>query len=287
MRTRGFIAAVLLALWVVPARAQVVVMDPSQIAASAVNAADQIDYMISQLGELADVHDKLKSVHDYIDDVFGEDGAGGRTISVLEDLGTLDRLTRSYNSTLDQTKRYMEMMKAMEQYGLSDANTILRYMNSMKDQVELAVRTARHILSTLGFSRKEKKDELEKIINDMEEELALTGSMVRIETEATMMAEGIAQLDRAISEMFLPETYIESTRHAGTMKGTGEAALGNISKLLMMLSVLMGAWGLYVFSRGSIEGDPMCDNIYLRVASSMMIGLFIINLLAQAGGFNL
>ena len=34
------------------ARAQQVVIDPSQIAASATNAADQIDFMIDQLGEL-------------------------------------------------------------------------------------------------------------------------------------------------------------------------------------------------------------------------------------------
>ena len=36
-------------------QAQQVVIDPSQIAASAVNAADQMDYMLDQLGELADL----------------------------------------------------------------------------------------------------------------------------------------------------------------------------------------------------------------------------------------
>ena len=34
-------------------RAQEIVIDPSQIAASATNAAEQVDYMLDQLGELA------------------------------------------------------------------------------------------------------------------------------------------------------------------------------------------------------------------------------------------
>ena len=46
-------------LWLVPVKAQEVVIDPSQIAASASNAADQIDFMFDQLGELASLTDKL------------------------------------------------------------------------------------------------------------------------------------------------------------------------------------------------------------------------------------
>ena len=51
------------------AGAQAVVIDPSQIAASAINVADQIDYAIDQIGELANLGDKLKGVKEYVDDV--------------------------------------------------------------------------------------------------------------------------------------------------------------------------------------------------------------------------
>ena len=64
-------------------RAQAVVIDPSQIAASAVNAADQLDYMFDQLGELAHLGEQMNTMRDHINNVFGEDGIGGKTISIL------------------------------------------------------------------------------------------------------------------------------------------------------------------------------------------------------------
>ena len=57
-------------------RSQAVVIDPSQIAASAVNAADQLDYMFDQLGELAHLGEQMNTMRDHINNVFGEDGIG-------------------------------------------------------------------------------------------------------------------------------------------------------------------------------------------------------------------
>ena len=51
------------------AAAQQVVIDPSQIAASATNAAEQVDYMLDQLGELAHLGDQLSTVRGYIDEI--------------------------------------------------------------------------------------------------------------------------------------------------------------------------------------------------------------------------
>ena len=53
------------------AQAQQVVIDPSQIAASATNAANQIDYMLDQLGELAHLGDQMNTMREHIDNVFG------------------------------------------------------------------------------------------------------------------------------------------------------------------------------------------------------------------------
>ena len=152
-------------------RAQAVVIDPSQIAASAVNAADQLDYMFDQLGELAHLGDQMNTMREHINNVFGEDGIGGKTISILQDLGTLQRLTESYNSTMKMTEMYAKQMKELEQFRLSDANMMLSYLNSMKTQVELAIETAKKILNTMGFSKMEKKQEVEKLIGEMEDNL--------------------------------------------------------------------------------------------------------------------
>ena len=127
--------------------AQQIVIDPSQIAASATNAAEQVDYMLDQLGELANLGDQLSSVRGYIDEVFGDDGVGGKTISVLQDLGTLERLTESYMNTIERTEQLAKRIQEMEEFHLSDANMMLTYLRSMKNQAELAIETARSILS--------------------------------------------------------------------------------------------------------------------------------------------
>ena len=131
----SIIIAALLALFPLAVRAQQVVIDPSQIAASATNAANQIDYMLDQLGELAHLGDQMNTMREHIDNVFGEDGIGGKAISVMQDLGTLARLTESYNSTIKMTEAYLRQMQEMERYKLSDANMMLSYLNSMKTQV--------------------------------------------------------------------------------------------------------------------------------------------------------
>ena len=77
MRRFRIIAAVICLLCGIHLNAQQVVIDPSQIAASAANAAEQIDYMLDQLGELAHLGDQMNSMREHIDNVFGEDGIGG------------------------------------------------------------------------------------------------------------------------------------------------------------------------------------------------------------------
>ena len=121
------------------AAAQQVVIDPSQIAASATNAAEQVDYMLDQLGELAHLGDQLSTVRGYIDEVFGDDGVGGKTISILQDLGTLDRLTQSYMNTIRSTEQLAKTMEQMGQLRLSDANMMLTYLRQMKTQAEMAI----------------------------------------------------------------------------------------------------------------------------------------------------
>ena len=60
--SRYRITAILLALLCgMHASAQQVVIDPSQIAASATNAAEQVDYMLDQLGELAHLGDQMST----------------------------------------------------------------------------------------------------------------------------------------------------------------------------------------------------------------------------------
>lgn len=267
--------------------AQQVVIDPSQIAASATNAAEQVDYMIDQLGELAYMGEQLGTVKSYIDEIFGEDGVAGKAITVLEDLGTLERLTASCNSTIRQTRRYAEVMNELGRYRLTDASTMLSYLVSVRNSMEMGLETARHIINTLGFSKKEKKEELDLLIGQMEQRLSQMEKVMEIETRATIMAEGITQMSGFLDENLDPEEYVLSRRSAGTLKDAGKGTLGVMSVILALLGIVSGAYGMLVFVRGGISGDPFADNIFIRIAVGVIGGLALISLIAMASGLNL
>ena len=272
-------------LWGNPAQAQEVVIDPSQIAASATNAADQIDFMVDQLGELTSLTDKLAGVKKYVDDVFGEDGIGGKALSVLEDLGTLQRLTEAYNSTLQAIKSYSEYLKTAQRYGVSDANTLLLYLNTSRQEAEQAVEIAKRILSTLGFTKKEKKDEIDKMTDELEESLAALQDLIDIEVETSMEAEGFAQFIEYIDNNMDSQGYVDSLRDYGSTQGAARGTVGLISFLLGLLGVACTAWGYLHYTRGSMLGDSSADLALMRVGIAMLAGIVILNILSSTFGF--
>ena len=286
---RSVIAAALVILLCspLPSRGQAVVIDPSQIAASAVNAADQLDYMFDQLGELAHLGDQLSTVRGYIDEVFGDDGVGGKTISILNDLGTLDRLTQSYMSTIRSTEQLAQTMREMEQFRLSDANMMLTYLRQMKSQAEMAIETAKSIINTLGFSRKEKKDEVDRIIDEMEKELDKMQDMVEIEAEATQIATSLTDFSDYLDETLEGDDYVQTLEVYGSLDDAGEGGLGIISLILGLLTIVSAVWGYIIYSRGSIPGDPVADNVMFRIAAGFAAGLVALEFISYVMGFNL
>ena len=284
---RSIIITVLLALFQLAVRAQQVVIDPSQIAASATNAANQIDYMLDQLGELAHLGDQMNTMREHIDNVFGEDGIGGKAISVMQDLGTLARLTESYNSTIKMTEAYARQMQEMERYKLSDANMMLSYLNSMKTQIELAVETARKILNTMGFSKAEKKKEIEDIIDQMDANLAKMEKIMQIETQSTMMAEGMNEFMDFIDQEMSAEDFIEAKKPYGTASGAASGTLGVISLILGLLGIASCALGYHLFVSGGIAGDPTSEQVFIRIGEAFLAAMVAINIIARLFNINI
>ena len=284
---RRIIIAVLLAVFPFAVKAQQVVIDPSQIAASATNAANQIDYMLDQLGELAHLGEQMNTMREHIDDVFGEDGIGGKAISVMQDLGTLARLTESYNSTIKMTEAYARQMQEMERYKLSDANMMLSYLNSMKTQIELAIETAKKILNTMGFSKAEKKEEIEKIIDEMDANLAKMEKIMEIETQSTIMAEGLNEFMDFIDEEMSTEEYIQAKKAYGTASGAASGTLGVISLILGLLGIASCALGYHLFVSGGIAGDPTSEQVFIRIGEAFLAAMVAINIIAHLFNINL
>lgn len=268
-------------------RAQAVVIDPSQIAASAVNAADQLDYMFDQLGELAHLGDQMNTMREHINNVFGEDGIGGKTISLLQDLGTLQRLTESYNSTMKMTEMYARQMKEMEHFRLSDANMMLSYLNSMKTQVELAIETAKKILNTLGFSKMEKKKEVEQLIQEMEDNLSSMEKVMEVEVQATIMAEGLNDFMDVVDRDLSSQEYVSAKQGYGSQQGAASGSLGVISLILGLLGIASCALGYHLFVSGGIAGDPTSEQVFIRIGEAFLAATVTINIIASLFHINL
>ena len=268
-------------------RAQAVVIDPSQIAASAVNAADQLDYMFDQLGELAHLGDQMNTMREHINNVFGEDGIGGKTISLLQDLGTLQRLTESYNSTMKMTEMYARQMKEMEHFRLSDANMMLSYLNSMKTQVELAIETAKKILNTLGFSKMEKKQEVEQLIQEMEDNLSSMEKVMEVEVQATIMAEGLNDFMDVVDRDLSSQEYVSAKQGYGSQHGAASGSLGVISLILGLLGIASCALGYHLFVSGGIAGDPTSEQVFIRIGEAFLAATVTINIIASLFHINL
>lgn len=284
---RRIITVILACLFCLGLRAQQIVIDPSQIAASATNAAEQVDYMLDQLGELAHLGEQMNTMREHIDNVFGEDGIGGKTISVLQDLGTIARLTESYNSTMKMTEMYARQMQEMDRYRLSDANMMLSYLNSMKTQVELAIETAKKILNTIGFSKMEKKQEVEKLIDDMESNLRNMEKVMQIETQSTVIAEGLNDFIEVVDREMTAEGYVAAKQAYGSSRSAASGSLGVISLILGLLGIASCALGYHLFVSGGIAGDPTSEQVFIRIGEAFLAATVAINIISTLFHINL
>ena len=284
---RRIITVILACLFCLGLRAQQIVIDPSQIAASATNAAEQVDYMLDQLGELAHLGEQMNTMREHIDNVFGEDGIGGKTISVLQDLGTIARLTESYNSTMKMTEMYAKQMQEMDRYRLSDANMMLSYLNSMKTQVELAIETAKKILNTIGFSKMEKKQEVEKLIDDMESNLRNMEKVMQIETQSTVIAEGLNDFIEVVDREMAAEGYVAAKQAYGSSRSAASGSLGVISLILGLLGIASCALGYHLFVSGGIAGDPTSEQVFIRIGEAFLAATVAINIISSLFHINL
>lgn len=284
---RRIITVILACLFCLGLRAQQIVIDPSQIAASATNAAEQVDYMLDQLGELAHLGEQMNTMREHIDNVFGEDGIGGKTISVLQDLGTIARITESYNSTMKMTEMYAKQMQEMDRYRLSDANMMLSYLNSMKTQVELTIETAKKILNTIGFSKMEKKQEVEKLIDDMESNLRNMEKVMQIETQSTVIAEGLNDFIEVVDREMTAEGYVAAKQAYGSSRSAASGSLGVISLILGLLGIASCALGYHLFVSGGIAGDPTSEQVFIRIGEAFLAATVAINIISSLFHINL
>ena len=156
-------------------------------------------------------------------------------------------------------------MKEMESFKMSDVNVLLAYLNSSKNTAELAVQTAKKMLASIGLSKGEKKDELDKLIKELEEQLEAMDDTMEIEIESTLMAEGLDDFMELLDDDLSVEQFVQSKQEYGEQKSAAGRTLGIISAILMLLGIVAVAYGYVIYLRGGIAGDPTAQNVFIRI----------------------
>ena len=128
---------------------------------------------------------------------------------------------------------------------------------------------------------------VEKIITEMEDNLKKMNTMVEIEAEATAIATSLADFMEYIDNTMDGKDYIQTMEVYGSLTDAGEHSMGVASLILGLLTLLSAAWGYLIYSRGSIAGDPVADNVMFRIAVGFFMGLVMLEVLSQVMGFNL
>ena len=164
---------------------------------------------------------------------------------------------------------------------------MLTYLRQMKTQAELAIETAKSIINTLGFSRKEKKDEVDRLIEEMETNLEKMNTMVEIEAEATAIATSMADFMEYVDNTMSGRDYVQTMEVYGSLSDAGAGSLGAVSLILGLLTLISAAWGYLIYTRGSIAGDPVADNVMFRLAAGFFMGLVMLEMISYVMGFNL
>lgn len=261
-------ALLCITMWCTAAFCQEIVIDPSQIAASAENTAEQIDYMIRQINEITSLGDKVSSLREYAQNSFGEDLAGAAEL--LRSLGTLDRLAAAYSERIDMIASVSKQAGLLSKEGLSNITALADLLEQSISSAKQSVDACRRILSERGFTKKEKKDMIESIVKDIENGTTMLRETSSIET-------GIALNAKAISDLCsIAENHIGEEQAPARMSQSARVT-GMISVVLMLCAVVSLVWG---YSR-HCQGD---DNVFIRIGAGILACIIILGVLSRVFG---
>jgi hypothetical protein len=111
--------------------------------------------------------------------------------------------------------------------------------------------------------------------------------IMEIETEATMIAEGLSEFIGFIDQDMTSDNYVAAKTAYGELDDAGEGAMGLISLLLGLFGMASAFTGFVIMVRGGILGDPVANNAFLRVAVGLFMGLIMLSLLGRVFGYDL
>jgi hypothetical protein len=121
----------------------------------------------------------------------------------------------------------------------------------------------------------------------MDANLAKMEKIMQIETQSTMMAEGMNEFMDFIDQEMSAEDFIEAKKPYGTASGAASGTLGVISLILGLLGIGSCALGYHLFVSGGIAGDPTSEQVFIRIGEAFLAATVTINIIAGLFHINL
>ena len=244
----GLLAGAALLLSSAPARAQEVVIDPTQIGVAIENSSQSISEMISMLEQLHINNETLKDIW----------GAGEKIIEVADrfkDAGQLVELTERYNALIKQAADYAGKIGEWsgEEY-FDGYERMMRYITECVKHGEKVVEAYSNFFKFLKTNDADKNEALQKAIEMIQKEIdEMTFEYEDIEFELKL-GGGIVAVTRLIENGSTSEGYARVYADLGDGK---TAAGGWIGLVRIIVAVILVVSVIAVFvqtNRG--QGGP-------------------------------
>ena len=133
----------------------------------------------------------------------------------------------------------------------------------------------------------EKKQEVEQLIQEMEDNLSSMEKVMEVEVQATIMAEGLNDFMDVVDRDLSSHEYVSAKQGYGSQQGAASGSLGVISLILGLLGIASCALGYHLFVSGGIAGDPTSEQVFIRIGEAFLAATVTINIIASLFHINL
>ena len=253
-----------------PARAQEVVIDPTQIAVGIENSASSISEMINMLEQLHINNETLKDIW----------GAGEKIVEVADrfrEAGQLVELTEQYNRLLKTATEYARKIEQWQDEEYFDGyERMMRYITRCVTQGQKVVEAYQNFFKILKTNDADKSEALQKAIAEIQAEIdAITDEFEDVEFELKL-GGGVVSVTRLIESGSSSSGY---ARAYDSLGDKADAAGGWIDLVRIIVALVLVISVIAVFVQTNKGQGGPASLPFIRLFSITVVVYALLELL--------
>lgn len=297
------------------ARAQWAVFDPAQTLQSMMDAFQQLMSTLDQLDVLDESLFDFKGMKEWFDKSFGEGSSYQQIRAFAQDLQMLQQMANSLNMQMKACEQYISLFQQWGSYGYNPnmITQMIYQVNSTLQTVQRMIDMGDKILRDTGLTRAEKKQEVDKLVLQIDREAYVKRVLLEYEMKSLEEARAALQFDNFL----MGRNPDEGLNVIGSAAGTGEAAVvtdnltqrdeGSVTVAeavgdaadnnnlrnawkngFSVVSILMAFLAIFsvvvAFVRYS-RGDHGSERMFVRIAVACVAVVIVLSVLTRFVGF--